>query len=217
MDTPVPIPNTEVKHHRGEDSTLCENSSLPVPSFFFMFFHNFFGHLHTINTHKLEVMKNCFRVGLYKQGLLHDLSKYSFSEFIPGVKYYQDGNRSPNNAQREAEGCSTAWLHHKGRNKHHYEYWIDYPAKGGDGSLIGMEMPVNYVIEMFCDRVAASKIYNKDKYTDADSLNYFKRGMDHYIINPNTKELLYSLLVMLSEKGEDYTFAYIRRNILHNG
>ena len=86
------------------------------------FFHNFFGHLHTINTHKLEVMKNCFRVGLYKQGLLHDLSKYSFSEFIPGVKYYQDGNRSPNNAQREAEGCSTAWLHHKGRNKHHYEY-----------------------------------------------------------------------------------------------
>ena len=152
-----------------------------------------------------------------KQGLLHDLSKYSFSEFIPGVKYYQDGNRSPNNAQREAEGCSTAWLHHKGRNKHHYEYWIDYPAKGGDGSLIGMEMPVNYVIEMFCDRVAASKIYNKDKYTDADSLNYFKRGMDHYIINPKTKELLYSLLVMLSEKGEDYTFAYIRRNILHNG
>ena len=180
------------------------------------FFHNFFGHLHTINTHKLEVMKNCFRVGLYKQGLLHDLSKYSFSEFIPGVKYYQDGNRSPNNAQREAEGCSTAWLHHKGRNKHHYEYWIDYPAKGGDGSLIGMEMPVNYVIEMFCDRVAASKIYNKDKYTDADSLNYFKR-MDHYIINPNTKKLLYLLLVMLSEKGEDYTFAYIRRNILHNG
>ena len=177
------------------------------------FFHNFFGHLHTINTHKLEVMKNCFRVGLYKQGLLHDLSKYSFSEFIPGVKYYQDGNRSPNNAQREAEGCSTAWLHHKGRNKHHYEYWIDYPAKGGDGSLIGMEMPVNYVIEMFCDRVAASKIYNKD----TDSLNYFKRGMDHYIINPNTKKLLYSLLVMLSEKGEDYTFAYIRRNILHNG
>ena len=179
------------------------------------FFHNFFGHLHTINTHKLEVMKNCFRVGLYKQGLLHDLSKYSPTEFIPGVKYFQ-GNRSPNNAQREAEGCSTAWLHHKGRNKHHYEYWIDYPAKGGDGSLIGMEMPVNYVIEMFCDRVAASKIYNKDKYTDADSLNYFKRGMDHYIINPNTKKLLYSLLVMLSEKGEDYTFAYIRRNILHN-
>lgn len=179
-----------------------------------VFFHNFFGHLNTINHHKFQVMKNCFRVGLYKQGLLHDMSKYSFTEFIPGVKYYQDGNRSPNNAQREAEGCSTAWLHHKGRNKHHYEYWIDYPAKCGDGSLVGMEMPVNYVVEMFCDRVAASKIYNKDKYKDSDSLEYFKRGMNHYIMHPKTKELIYSLLTMLAEKGEDYTFAYIKENVL---
>ena len=170
-----------------------------------VFFHNFFGHLNTINHHKFQVMKNCFRVGLYKQGLLHDMSKYSFTE---------DGNRSPNNAQREAEGCSTAWLHHKGRNKHHYEYWIDYPAKGGDGSLVGMEMPVNYVVEMFCDRVAASKIYNKDKYKDSDSLEYFKRGMNHYIMHPKTKELIYSLLTMLAEKGEDYTFAYIKENVL---
>ena len=137
---------------------------------------NWYKHLKTINHHKWLVMKNCFRVGLYKQGLLHDLSKYSWTEFSVGVKYYQ-GDRSPNDAEREDKGYTSAWLHHKGRNKHHYEYWIDYPAKGGDGSLIGMEMPVNYVIEMFCDRVAASKIYNKDKYTDADSLNYFKRGM----------------------------------------
>ena len=173
-------------------------------------------HLKTINKHKYYVTMLCFKCGLYKQGLLHDLSKYSPTELKTGAKYWV-GTRSPNSIERETIGYSSAWLHHKGRNKHHYEYWIDYPAKGGDGSLIGMEMPVNYVIEMFCDRVAASKIYNKDKYTDADSLNYFKRGMDHYIINPNTKELLYSLLVMLSEKGEDYTFAYIRRNILHNG
>mgnify|MGYP006938595370 CR=1 FL=1 len=45
--------------------------------------------------------------------MMHDLSKYSPSEFIPGVKYYQDGHRSPNNAQREDEGVSKAWLHHK--------------------------------------------------------------------------------------------------------
>ena len=173
-------------------------------------------HLKTINKHKYYVTMLCFKCGLYKQGLLHDLSKYSPTELKTGAKYWV-GTRSPNSIERETIGYSSAWLHHKGRNKHHYEYWIEYPAKGGDGSIIGMEMPVNYVIEMFCDRVAASKIYNKDKYTDADSLNYFKRGMDHYIINPNTKELLYSLLVMLSEKGEDYTFAYIRRNILHNG
>ena len=85
---------------------------------------NFFGHLSTINEHRFLVMKHCFRVGLYKQGLTHDLSKYSPTEFIPGVKYFQ-GDRSPNNAQREHEGYSSAWLHHKGRNKHHFEYWTD--------------------------------------------------------------------------------------------
>lgn len=91
---------------------------------------------------------------------MHDLSKYSPSEFIPGVKYYQDGHRSPNNAQREDEGVSKAWLHHKGRNKHHFEYWIDYDVDGNSTILAGMKMPVKYVAEMFCDRVAASRIYN---------------------------------------------------------
>ena len=173
-------------------------------------------HFNLVNKHRWEVFKLCCKAGIPYRGLVHDLSKYSPTEFWESAKYF-DGHKSPITFAKKEKGYSKAWLHHKGRNKHHYEYWIDYPAKGGDGSLIGMEMPVNYVIEMFCDRVAASKIYNKDKYTDVDSLNYFKRGMDHYIINPKTKELLYSLLVMLSEKGEDYTFAYIRRNILHNG
>lgn len=179
----------------------------------FKLFKNFCGHLTTINEHKLLVMKYCFRVGLYKQGLLHDLSKYTLTEFIPGVKYYQ-GDRSPNNAQREAEGSSGAWLHHKGRNKHHYEYWIDYPTDKSEG-LVGMKMPVKYVVEMFCDRVAASRIYHKEKYTDADALKYFEQGLGHYVMHPDTEKLLYKLLKMLAEKGEDYTFTYIKRKVLH--
>lgn len=172
----------------------------------------FKGHLKTINAHKVMVMKHCFKVGLYKQGLLHDMSKYMPSEFIPGVKYYQ-GFRSPNNAQREAEGSSGAWLHHKGRNKHHYEYWIDYTVNKDEG-LAGMKMPEKYVVEMFCDRVAASKIYNKEKYTDADALNYYYKGHSHYVIHPETDALLHKLLKMLAKKGETYTFAYIRKNVL---
>lgn len=176
------------------------------------FLYNFFGHLRTINAHKWLVMKHCFRLGLYKQGLLHDLSKYTPAEFIPGVKYFQ-GNRSPNNAQREIEGCSTAWLHHKGRNRHHYEYWMDYTSDKEAG-MAGMKMPVKYVVEMFCDRVAASKNYNKEHYTDADSLEYFRRGKGHYIMHKDTERLLEGLLVMLKERGEDYTFDYIRTKIL---
>lgn len=176
--------------------------------------HNFNGHLHTVNAHRRLVRKYCFKLGIYRQGLMHDLSKYSPSEFIPGVKYYQDGHRSPNNAQREDEGVSKAWLHHKGRNKHHFEYWIDYDVDGSSTVLAGMKMPVKYVAEMFCDRIAASRIYNKEKYKDSDPLDYYIKGLGHYIMHPETDALLHKLLQMLADKGEEYTFEYIKKNVL---
>lgn len=176
--------------------------------------HNFNGHLHTVNAHRRLVRKYCFKLGIYRQGLMHDLSKYSPSEFIPGVKYYQDGHRSPNNAQREDEGVSKAWLHHKGRNKHHFEYWIDYDVDGSRTVLAGMKMPVKYVAEMFCDRIAASRIYNKEKYKDSDPLDYYIKGVGHYIMHPETDALLHKLLQMLADKGEEYTFEYIKKNVL---
>lgn len=176
--------------------------------------HNFNGHLHTVNAHRRLVRKYCFKLGIYMQGLMHDLSKYSPSEFIPGVKYYQDGHRSPNNAQREDEGVSKAWLHHKGRNKHHFEYWIDYDVDGSRTVLAGMKMPVKYVAEMFCDRIAASRIYNKEKYKDSDPLDYYIKGLGHYIMHPETDALLHKLLQMLADKGEEYTFEYIKKNVL---
>ena len=176
--------------------------------------HNFNGHLHTVNAHRRLVRKYCFKLGIYRQGLMHDLSKYSPSEFIPGVKYYQDGHRSPNNAQREDEGVSKAWLHHKGRNKHHFEYWIDYDVDGSRTVLAGMKMPVKYVAEMFCDRIAASRIYNKEKYKDSDPLDYYIKGLGYYIMHPETDALLHKLLQMLADKGEEYTFEYIKKNVL---
>lgn len=176
--------------------------------------HNFNGHLHTVNAHRRLVRKYCIKLGIYRQGLMHDLSKYSPSEFIPGVKYYQDGHRSPNNAQREDEGVSKAWLHHKGRNKHHFEYWIDYDVDGSRTVLAGMKMPVKYVAEMFCDRIAASRIYNKEKYKDSDPLDYYIKGLGHYIMHPETDALLHKLLQMLADKGEEYTFEYIKKNVL---
>ena len=176
--------------------------------------HNFNGHLHTVNAHRRLVRKYCFKLGIYRQGLMHDLSKYSPSEFIPGVKYYQDGHRSPNNAQREDEGVSKAWLHHKGRNEHHFEYWIDYDVDGSRTVLAGMKMPVKYVAEMFCDRIAASRIYNKEKYKDSDPLDYYIKGLGHYIMHPETDALLHKLLQMLADKGEEYTFEYIKKNVL---
>lgn len=115
-------------------------------------------HFKTITYHKYLVAKGCFQVGLYKQGIFHDLSKYSPAEFLVGAKYYQ-GNRSPNNAERENIGYSSAWLHHKGRNKHHYEYWIDYSMQDVPGGMAPVPMPYRYIAEMIMDRIAASKVY----------------------------------------------------------
>ena len=171
-------------------------------------------HFCTITKHKILVMKGCFRVGLYKQGLLHDLSKYTWTEFRVGCKYYQ-GTRSPNNAEREDKGYSAAWLHHKGRNKHHYEYWIDYVVTDGKVGIAGMKMPKNYVVEMVMDRIAASKVYKGSAYKDSDPLQYYiQGGLMGNLIHEETAELLEKLLRMLAEKGEDVTFAYIRREVL---
>lgn len=173
-----------------------------------------YSHLKTINHHKWLVMGYCFRAGLYKQGILHDLSKYSWTEFSVGAKYYQ-GDRSPNNAEREDKGYTSAWLYHKGRNRHHLEYWIDYSVDPKEG-MVGMEMPSRYVVEMFCDRVAASKNYNPETYSDGAPLEYYKKGRDKYIMHPKTRELLEQLLIKLEAEGERATFDYIREKILHN-
>lgn len=169
-------------------------------------------HFKTITHHKMLVMRYCFKVGLYKQGLLHDLSKYRWAEFKVGVKYFQ-GNKSPNGVEKIKEGYSSAWLHHKGRNKHHFEYWIDYGVNPREG-LIGAKMPLRYVVEMFIDRMCASKNYERDKYTDRSSLIYYDREKDFYVIHKETKALLEKLLNMLADEGEEKTLEYIKRELL---
>lgn len=168
-------------------------------------------HFRTITKHRHEVIRNCFKAGIGFQGLRHDLSKYTPEEFIQGAKYYV-GTRSPNEIERTKFGYSKAWLHHKGRNKHHFEYWTDYNMK--EKKVLPVEMPKKYVVEMFCDRVAASKIYNGDKYADSFPLEYFLRGKDRRSIHPKTSEDIEFLLRMLSEKGEDETFRYIKNEYL---
>ena len=166
-------------------------------------------HFRTITRHRHMVMLHCFKTGIPVQGLLHDLSKFSPAEFIPGALYFQ-GNRSPNEAEREKIGYSGAWLHHKGRNRHHFEYWIDINTKSKKYEPV--EMPMRYLIEMFCDRVAASKVYRGKDYRDSDPLDYFLSGIKRgRPIHPKTAKKLHFLLQMLAEKGEDATFRYIRR------
>lgn len=173
---------------------------------------NAYKHFKTITLHKWVVMQGCFRVGLYRQGILHDLSKYTPEEFRTGMLYYQ-GDRSPNAAEKEDIGYSRAWLHHKGRNKHHYEYWIDLDVDREKG-LRGMKMPIVYVVEMFMDRLAASKVYAKKDYTDGHAWAYYKKTWKYMTIHPDSRRLLERLLRMNCKYGEERTFAYIRNVVL---
>ena len=172
---------------------------------------NVFGHLKTISKHRFLVMVHCFKMGLYLQGLTHDLSKYSPWEFIPGCKYYR-GYMSPNNAEREDLGFSTAWLHHKGRNRHPFEYWTDLSLEQ-PGIYAPVRMPRRYVAEMVADRVAASKVYKGDEYDDSCAYVYFNRApmKGSRIMHEQTAKELGFLLKMVAVKGEDYAFRYIRK------
>ncbi|MGM9972917.1 MAG: DUF5662 family protein [Clostridiaceae bacterium] len=164
-------------------------------------------HFLTITKHRHKVMEHCFKAGIPIRGLLHDLSKYSLTEFIPGARFYQ-GFRSPNDAERECLGYSTAWMHHKGRNKHHFEYWTDINKKTHRYEPV--EMPLKYVKEMFCDRLAASKIYKGKEYNNRGPLQYWRSSRAKDRMHPRTGELLEGWLIMLAERGEDETFRYIK-------
>lgn len=166
-----------------------------------------FRHLATVCRHRRLVRSHCRRAGIFRQGLLHDLSKFSPIEFLPGVRYYQ-GDRSPNEKERELFGYSAAWMHHKGRNRHHFEYWTDLNPKTKRYEAV--RMPMRYVKEMFCDRVAASKIYQGKDYTERHPLEYFRNRRARVRMHPDTADLLEEWLRMLAEKGEKATFSHIR-------
>lgn len=177
-----------------------------------MYWHSFWGHLCTITRHRHMVIRHCWKAGIFWQGLRHDLSKYSPTEFFQGVRYYQ-GNRSPNEAEREDLGYSLAWMHHKGRNRHHFEYWCDYNPV--TKQVEPVQMPMRYLAEMFCDRVAASKIYKKEQYDQTCPLVYFqnsnarKRGLLHL----NTASELMELLEILAQQGEKAAFAELKKRV----
>jgi len=168
-------------------------------------------HFKTITRHRWLVRQGCFQVGLYWQGLTHDLSKYSPTEFWSGARYYQ-GTRSPNTAEREEKGYSEAWMHHKGRNKHHYEYWTD--LNRNTRRYESVPMPRKYLVEMAMDRRAACIVYQGKKYNLGSPLAYLEQSIEKELLHPDKRRQLEYILTMLRDKGEKETFRYLREWVL---
>ena len=180
-----------MNEHRNDHKSLAEKLN---------------GHLKTVHTHRELVRRHCFACGIYWQGLTHDLSKYSPGELIPSIQYYQ-GWRSPYPYEKELKGYSLGWLHHKGRNMHHWEYWYDtFPDKG----WVPVKMPDRYLAESICDRIAACKTYRKENYKDSDALDYFLNKPDKEYMHKETAAAMERILRMVAEQGEANAFAYIK-------
>lgn len=158
----------------------------------------FFKHLFRVCKHKFWVFYYSCHFGIPWRGLVHDLSKFSPVEFWSGVKYYQDGI-SPIKLEKADTGYSTAWLHHKGRNKHHWEYWTDFH----NGIKISVKIPWKYLLEMTADFLAAGRIYTgkTGKNLYISEYSWLRTEKNTMIIHPSSLLFLNAILWRLSESG----------------
>lgn len=158
---------------------------------------NFFRHISLVMRHKHQVLIHCAKCGILWRGLMHDLSKFSPEELFESVKYYT-GVRSPIGVCRRATGVSRAWLHHKGRNKHHIEYWLD------DDCEVTPLMPYKYAVECVCDKLAATKVYGGKGYRKEQALAHWLRHGNKINGHPRTMLFIETVFRDLAEHGEKY-------------
>ncbi len=156
-------------------------------------------HFKLVMHHKWLVLKLCLKVGEPWRGFMHDMSKFSPTEFFESAKYYV-GTHSPITEAKKVEGYSNAWLHHKGRNKHHAEYWVDEAAPEKTPVI-----PYPYAVEMICDKIAAGMTYLGDKFTKEYELEYWNKERAKIKINEKTAQFITEVLTRVAKDGIDKT------------
>lgn len=162
-------------------------------------------HLWTIMRHRFWVRHYCFRLGLIRQGLFHDFSKYSPTEFWTSVKYYQ-GDSSPIDAEVREKGYSFVWQHHKGHNPHHWEYWITNLSSYQNTTI---KMPYKYVLEMVCDWISSGRVYAKNSgraWVQSDPYDFYwnvKMKNRDILLHKDTKLLVEYFLLLIKLFGVD--------------
>lgn len=171
-----------------------------------MYITRIFKHFKKVCIHKWWVFHYCIKAGIPIQGLLHDMSKFSPVEFFESVKYFQ-GTSSPIDACKKIKGYSNAWMHHKGRNKHHYEYWQDNFDYGG----IPLEMPLKYKKEMICDYIGAGRAYYGKNFTPAKEYEWWQnKKAKPLAMHENDKQFLDRWFEEYACLGEKIAFEHLR-------
>ena len=147
----------------------------------------FIGHLGTVRTHRKWVRYYCRLAGISWRGWKHDLSKYSPTEFWESVRYWT-GTHSPIDEAKKQQGYSRAWLHHRGRNPHHWAYWADNFSEG----MTIYPMPKDDFVEMVCDFLAAGRAYSGDMFSYSGERTWWlhEREYGSRAMNEKNKEML---------------------------
>ena len=167
---------------------------------------NFVKHFKKVCTHKYWVFRYCVKAGIPFQGLFHDMSKFSPTEFLESVKYYQ-GSSSPIDACKKENGYSEAWMHHKGRNKHHYEFWQDNFDNGG----VALEMPLKYKKEMICDFMGAGRAYYGNSFNMQKEYEWWlNKRSKPLAMHENDKAFLDEFFELCMSRGETAAFEWLR-------
>ena len=156
-------------------------------------------HFKLVIHHKWIVFKLCCKIGEPWRGFWHDFSKFSPTEFCESAKYYV-GTHSPITEAKKKKGYSEAWLHHKGRNKHHLEYWVDETAPNKTPLI-----PYKYAAEMICDKIAAGMVYQGKNWTKEYQLSYWEKERKKVRANEKTQEFIENIFVQLAKNGIDKT------------
>lgn len=174
---------------------------------------NVFKHFNKVCTHKRCVAKHCFKAKLYWRGITHDLSKFSPIEFWESVKYY-NGIKSPIDICKEQNGYSKAWLHHKGRNRHHYEYWVDNFDKGGEP----LKMPYKDVLELVCDYLGAGQAYFGKRFSYSIEYGWWLTKIKNPLaMHPHTKEFINIMLFTMAKENSNDILRPERSKRIYDG
>lgn len=160
----------------------------------------YYSYLKYVLRHKSFVNKECMSLGYRWRGLIHDMSKFLPSEYIPYANHFynKDGSKrevrdksgfyDPNNTGDKK--FDKAWLFHQKRNKHHWQYWV---LPKDDGSIKVLEMPQKYLMEMICDWVGAGKAQGylspkEDPYYE--TRKWYNKNKDKMQLHENTRRIV---------------------------
>jgi len=163
-------------------------------------------HFLLVTKHKAFVFLYCCYAGYPWRGFMHDWSKYSPVEFIESVRFF-NGRRSPVGLARELEGYSYAWLCHKGRNKHHFEFWSDVVDESGAaapnyGQFYPLPMPFPFALEMICDTISASRAYNGKKFSYKALFDWSRRRASVPLnMHPSTRRFFDAIYQEMRDEG----------------